>query len=246
MSNRRKSETKKDESKGLLFWLIISPIIFAFLLFVNWFKPNSFPIGIWDFWKVDSTAIESSLKASIPIFIWGASVTFIACCFQKFEKSVIEKAHEILQKGFVISLIAGVFEEMIFRWLVFYFMMISNQIFNFFFFGFISESAGIPRLVYWYIIAPIVNFFMFFKLDWLLYEKGWIIGSAAISANSKFRDEHAYLGFIGYLNSWVLGFFFFWIMFSYGIPAAILVHFLYDFVIFGIIYLHVKTRKILI
>lgn len=237
---------KEEESKGLLSWLISTPIIFCFLMFVNWCSPSFFPIGIWEFWETSSEKIENSIKASVPIFIWGASVTFLLGLFKSYEKKMVEKAHEILQKGFIISLIAGIFEELIFRWILFYFIMITVQIFSFFFFGFISESFEIPRLIYWYIFAPIINFFTFFNLNWLLYEKGWIVGCAATGANAKFRDEHAYLGLLGYLNSWFLGFFFFWIMFNYGIPSAILVHFLYDFIIFGIIYLHAKTRKVLL
>ena len=52
--------------------------------------------------------------------------------------------------------------------------------------------------------------------------------------NAFFRDGHRYQGPIGVLNSWFAGMFLFWIMFTYGLPAAILVHFMYDFLIFSL------------
>lgn len=240
----------ENEAKGLFGWILNSIIILAFLLLVNWISKDFFPIGLWSLWIFDNTLVQEAIVFSVPIFIWGTGFTAIAGCFKKYEQSMIDKSHEILAVGFLISLMAGVFEEIIFRWILFYSAMIACEFSNFLFLGFIPYFCGeyfkcfeIERITYWYFLAPIVNFFTFFKLDWLLYDKGWIIGAAAVSSNAKFREEHSYLGPIGYVNSWFLGFYLFWIMFTYGIPAAIVVHFVYDFLIFGIICLHATARK---
>lgn len=241
----KKENKDESEAKGLLHWIFQSMIILLFLVFVNWIWTSAFPIGLWDFWHISEESAKNALYESIPIFIWGGSVTFIAGLFKTFEKRILDEAHEILQKGFLVSLIAGVFEEIIFRWILFFSAIIGVQISNFLFFGFLGEWAELPRIIYWYIAAPITNFFTGFHLDWLLYDKGWIVGAAACSANAKFRTEHAYLGTIGWLNSWFIGFFLFWIMFKFGLPAAILVHFLYDMIIFAIIWFHAISRKAL-
>lgn len=240
----------ENQAKGLFAWIATSVIILAFLLLVNWTSKDFFPIDLWAFWKFDNALVQEAIIFSIPIFIWGAGITTIAGCFKEYQQSIIDKSHQILASGFIISLIAGVCEEIIFRWILFYSAMIACQISNFLFFGFIPYILGssfacfeFTRIFYWYILAPVVNFFAFFKLDWILYEKGWIVGSAAVYSNAKFRDEHSYLGPLGYVNSWFLGFYLFWIMFTYGIPAAIVVHFVYDFLIFGIICLHATARK---
>jgi hypothetical protein len=72
-----------------------------------------------------------------------------------------------------------------------------------------------------------------FHLGWLLYGYGWAVGMGALSANTHFREGHKYLGPLGYWNSWAAGWFLFYVMFEYGIPAAIAVHFLYDFIIYA-------------
>ncbi|CAF1479490.1 unnamed protein product, partial [Adineta steineri] len=66
----------------------------------------------------------------------------------------------------------------------------------------------------------------------------WSIGSAALIVNGKFRDEHLHLGLFGWYNSWCIGFFEFWIMMNYGLPAAMCSHAFYDFIIFFMYYIH--------
>lgn len=48
------------------------------------------------------------------------------------------------------------------------------------------------------------------------------------------RNGHAYQGWFGTINSWFLGLYFFYIMLTHGLLAAIVVHFTYDFIIFTI------------
>lgn len=90
---------------------------------------------------------------------------------------------------------------------------------------------------------PLASFVSFGKLDWLVKEMPWAVAAGVIMANGKFRDGHKYLGLFGWLNSWVVGFFFFWIVFTYGLLAAIFSHFLYDLIIFVIAYVDAVLER---
>jgi len=186
---------------------------------------------------------------------------------------------EILGIGFIISVLAGLLEEISFRWLIFLGAFLGLWIMNFIFAGFLvliacvgvgyllgalidpHEGGGIggfiglilgvvmivvlgltgnlpPGLLEWIhlnITAPIADWTTFGALhDQLYHPAGWLAGAAVLSANAGFRDGHKYQGILGYVNSWFLGMVFFWLMFTYGLLAAILVHFLYDLIIFAV------------
>ena len=81
-------------------------------------------------------------------------------------------------------------------------------------------------------------------IDNILYHPfGWFVGAGIILANAKFRDGHKYQGKFGFINSWFIGMYLFWLMFEYGLVACIVIHFLYDMLIFFIHYLDaVKER----
>jgi hypothetical protein len=234
----------EDSAKGLGHWIAYSVIAFAFLSLVLWLWPWAVPFGFYQFWIWDWAKIREAILISWPVYLWGGGITFIFTFGRRIpKKSVADAESEILAKGWLISLIAGLTEEPIFRWLVFYSGMLGARISAFCFFGFISSYFELSRLTYWYIVGPCINFCSAFHLDWLLYEMGWIVGAGAVSANAKFRNEHAYLGWLGYINSWAGGFFLFWIMFNYGLPAAIAVHFIYDAIIFTTLFLHAIARR---
>ncbi len=69
--------------------------------------------------------------------------------------------------------------------------------------------------------------------EYFSHATGWAIGAAMLAANAKFRDGHKYQGMLGWINSWFMGLYFFWLMFNYGLPAAIVVHIVYDIVCFA-------------
>lgn len=52
-----------------------------------------------------------------------------------------------------------------------------------------------------------------------------------MSASVSFRDQHEYLGWFGWINSWFMGMVFFWLLFNYGLFTAIAAHALYDMII---------------
>lgn len=103
---------------------------------------------------------------------------------------------------------------------------------------FIHGSLVDPiRWLYEFLINPVADFTSLGKLHAFLYPAGdnpdaWAAGAAIVSANLFFRDGHKYQGFLGWTNSWFIGMVFFWVMFTFGLVPAMLVHFLYDLLIF--------------
>jgi len=101
-----------------------------------------------------------------------------------------------------------------------------------------SVGAHVPEYLQVHVFGPIANWFTLGLLEsWLLTPSLWHIGAGMLAANGAFRDGHKYLGLIGFLNAWFIGMFFFYLMFTYGLVAAIVVHFLYDALIFFVRYL---------
>ena len=187
--------------------------------------PGALPISVLSFWTF-SNDVPALAAATMPVLIWGAVATFVLTTPSRFET-----ASSILAKGICISLLAGVLEELTYRWLRFLCATIGMQVINFIFFGF--AGFGILEWFYLTIMGPLVNFFSFHGLEDELLGGEWIVGAAIVMANSQFRDAHKYLGWIGYVNSWFLGLFLFWVTFNHGLPAAILIHVLYDLCVFS-------------
>lgn len=144
-------------------------------------------------------------------------------------------AELIIAKGAVVSTMAGVGEEITFRWLFFLNNIISVKIGNWFFFGFLG--LGIPEWLHLHIFGPIANWTTFGGLEsFIFHPTGWAVGAAMLTTNAFFRNGHRYQGLLGVVNSWFGGMFLFWIMFTYGLPVAILIHFTYDFLIYLVRY----------
>ena len=98
----------------------------------------------------------------------------------------------------------------------------------------IGLPPHIPEYIYTNLMGPLVDFMSGGALhDTLFHPAGFAVGAALVSTNATFRDGHKYLGWFGYINSWFLGLFFFYMMLTYGLPAAILVHVLYDMAVFS-------------
>lgn len=214
---------------------------FLFVAVIQFFISDATPYGMFDLWKSTGTLTEW-LTIGIPIFIWAVVVNGWQC-YRTYNDPIQNRhAERILHGGFMISAAAGIFEEMLFRWVLFMAMIILTQVVNFIFFGFLG--FGIPELVFNYILGPVANFFTLGYLsEYLTRPEIWYIGSGLIAANTKFRDGHKYQGFLGWLNSWFLGMFFFYMTLNYGLLSAIVVHFAYDMVIFLVIYIDMVIER---
>lgn len=224
------SKEKKESS--------ISSQIFGALLIIgiaNAWWPDAIPFGFFDFW-VPRGSVGEWLRASWPVFVWGGGVTAFFSLISRNSHRENLLAEELLARDVLRSILAGVGEEFCFRWLFFLASCAAIQVGNFLFFGWLG--FGIAEWLQLNFFGPIANVMTFHALQpQLFHATGWAVGAGMLAANARFRNGHAYLGILGYLNSWFMGMFFFWLMFTFGLPAAMLVHFLYDLIVFAVQYL---------
>lgn len=233
-SNRRISSRQTSEKKGEGCYVYTAISAFFVVLIFEQFWPEVIPFTLLEFWTLKAPLMEV-LQVATPVFAWAAGASIFFSVTQRNNPKLNANAEIILPMGCLISTWAGVFEEIAFRWLIFYEQIIAYKFINWLIFGF--AGFGIAEWWHLHISAPIANFFTLGALEPILFGSfGWAVGAAIITSNGKFRNGHAYQGPIGFINSWFLGMFFFYLMFQYGIVASIIVHFLYDLIIYVVKY----------
>jgi hypothetical protein len=225
--------------------------LFAILLMVvigliNLFFPEAIPYRFLDAWDSHGTTLREAIVFSWPIFAWAVGVTGTVAISTRNNWVENKYAESYLGDGIIASAVAGFFEEIIFRWLLFYTAIATIQFSNGIFFGWWPIlQFGVPEWFYGNIMGPVINFFTFGLIDDIIINPmGWFIGAAVILTNKNFREGHKYLGPLGYINSWYIGFFLFYVMFTFGLFAAIIVHFIYDALIFSVAYVDRVTERV--
>lgn len=211
-------------------WPLRAIWAFVFIGALAFFWPNLIkPFGFFEFWTTKGEFWEA-VKGAWPWYTWGFGVTFLFLIFQKV-KFTLDTPGKKFVRGTLISIWAGVAEEMAFRWLFFFSAIVILPVLNWIFGGIIGLE--LIRWLYQYILCPAGNFFTFGYLEpYLLNGYGWAVGAAVISSNGRFRNGHAYQGPLGLVNSWFFGMYMYWVVFKYGILPAMFIHFFYDFIIF--------------
>jgi hypothetical protein len=155
------------------------------------------------------------------IFAWAVVSTLAAAMIARRRGLwLAAPARTILGRGVWASVNAGVFEEIIFRWLAFLSAMVVLRFLNW-------VTFGLLEWLYTAVLVPVANWLTFGALDAQLYGP-WVLAAAIISTNAHFRDGHQYLGFVGWVNAWFIGMVMFWLMFNYGLLTAIAAHIVYD------------------
>ena len=222
----------------LVYKLKQASVLGAVVVLINLLFPDAIPYHFFDAWKTHGTTLWEALQFSWPLFVWAAGFTGTVALVTRNSKTTNLYAEEDLKEGLVISLIAGITEEIEFRWLMFYIAIAATQLINGLFFGWWWFHFGVPEWFYVNVLGPVVNCATVGLIHDILFSPlGWFIGSAVLVTNKNFRNGHAYLGIIGFVNSWYIGFYWFAVMFGYGLFAAIVVHILYDALIFVIGYI---------
>lgn len=238
-----RTEREEKEQKTLGGYLVSGFAIFILTLVVMKIWPTAIPFGLFEFWRLQGS-IPEILLASWPLFAWGFLINFIVLVRTKNHPELNRDAEIVLAAGFFISVRAGVFEEIIFRYFLFYGEIWGVQLTNWLFFGFLG--FGIPELIYNLVVAPVANFFTLGLLELYLFNGfGWAVGAAIIGSNGKFRDGHIYQGWLGWVTAWFAGMLFFWLMFQYGIIASIIVHFVFDMFVFVMVYIDAAIERAL-
>ena len=223
--------TQEERQSKQKSYLKSALIAFGVILFFNWLFPNVIPFDTFELWQIrQGSWYDDWLMASWPIFAWAVGVTVLFSLFTRNTRKQNLMAEQLFAVGTLQSVIAGVLEEISFRWLIFISAVVGIKIGNFLFFGW--AGFGIGEWFELHVAGPVVNFLTLGYLsDVLANPESWAVGAAMLSANAFFRDGHKYLGFFGYINSWFIGMFMFWLLFQYGLLACILAHFVYDFLI---------------
>lgn len=236
----------QDDARGLIGWLLTVFFVTAPIVFIwEFFWPDVIPYTLGEFWIWNPQTVLTGIGIVWPIYVWGAVLTSIGVLWRGAHifGDIDDAEDDLLIGGAIRSTIAGVCEEIMFRYFIFFGAIIGVQIADWIFGGFLF-GAGLPYLFYNLIGWWTTNLSAFWCLGWLVDnpEVPWFIAAAAISTNVKFRIEHAYQGFIGWYNSWLGGWVLFWVFFNYGLIAAIAVHFLYDMIIFFTLYVWAKLH----
>lgn len=228
----RLTKLNEEESENFLVWAVSAAIL---VLLVKLVAPSVIPYGFFEFWNTRGTVKEWLWSAHF-VFAWGFGITIISSIFTRNSQKENDNAEAGYVGGIITSILAGVLEEISFRWLIFLSAIATTKFFNWLLFGF--AGWGFLKWLHLTIFGPLANFFtMGFLENQLINPEMWAVGAAMLYANGLFRDGHKYQGLFGLINSWFGGMFFFWMMYTYGLPAAILVHFLYDFGIYTIRYI---------
>jgi len=231
----------KDDKKTGRNWIASALFGAVTIALVRNFAPHLIPFEPFSFWATRGN-IADWLLAAWPAFAYGIGVNIIVA-YRDLKPAMLRKnAEGIMIGGTLISLWAGVMEEICFRWLIFLSTVFWIQVTNFLLLGFMGW--GIPEHMFLWVLRPIADFTTLGGLHDVLFSPlGWTIGAAMLAANSFFRDGHKYQGLKGWISSWFMGMFLFWIMFRFGLPVAILVHFLYDLFIFAVHYVDAAIER---
>lgn len=220
-----------DQDKGESNFISNATWAFILIGLLVFFWPSLIaPFSFFEFWTIKGS-LWDAVKNAWPIYLWGTSVTAFGLLLTGSKGRA--NAVKVFIDGTTRSIAAGVLEEISFRWLIFFSGIVMIPVFDWLFLGFMGFHW--IKWIYGVVLCPMANFFTLGYLEhYLLNGYGWAVAAAIICANGNFRDAHKYLGRLGYVNSWFLGMYFFWVLFTYGIVAAIIVHFLYDFFIFTV------------
>lgn len=198
--------------------------VFAAILMYFW--SDYVLITFAELWGYEGVSAEGLSKVWF-IFAWGTIATIVIVAGGGRRLSYTSRS-VLFARGIWASLNAGVFEEIIYRWLVFVSAMVTIPFLNFI-------TLGLVKWLYVQILIPVANFTTLGTLEPFLYHpESWVFGAALISACASFREQHEYLGAFGMINSWFMGMVFFWLTLNYGLPTAIVAHVVYDVCVFSI------------
>lgn len=224
----------------------ISGLIFAGLVGIWWTD-----IWPWKFmapWE-SKGELADWLNIGIPMFIWALAVSFLFDILRDTRSlqymRLLRDASpaQVFSIGVIRSLWAGITEEIAFRWILPYTAIPGLLLINWLFFGF--AGFGLNEWFHTTIWSPFANLTTLGHLETSLLAENWVIGACMLYTNAFFRDGHKYQGALGWINSWFLGMYLWFICLNYGLIAAIIVHVLYDLIIYTHAAIYIAVRKVM-
>jgi len=229
----RRTQTELSEGKTFSSIALGALILFAIGgWFGNWSGNER---GLWWAWSY-KTDLFAGLTNVWYIFAWAFLYTGVAVAFLiRRRKPSVNSASSQFWGGLWMSVKAGVLEELVFRWLLVLSAPVLVTIVN-------AITFGGFRWLHLHILLPVANWATLGILEPQLHASNWVMAASILWAAGAFRNGHAYLGPVGYVNSWFIGMIMFYVVFNYGLITAMVVHFVYDAIILSIIALSVVFR----
>lgn len=232
------SDKKKPRS-----YLAEAATAVPFIALVKWLWPDAIPFEVFSFWNSKGD-FSTWMFTAWPVFAWAFGVTAVILLAKLNPRS--RNVPDIsggaaFVSGLLVSVWCGFVEEVCFRWLLFLNAIVAVEITNYLIFGF--AGFGIAEWLHLHVVGPFADFTTLHHLHVYLFDKGWAVGAAMLSTNAFFRDGHKHHGLFGVINSWFLGMYFFWILFTFGLWPAILVHFAYDAIVFTLEAASIAIRR---
>jgi hypothetical protein len=183
------------------------------------------PFQFGTVWSIDND-VPAGLARVYPIFIWVVAITLLTGLVMRAKRIPRDAPPRfIFLTGGWISINAGFFEEIIWRWLLLLSAPVILTVLNWVTFGFVHWLYG-------QVLIPVANFATIGILEPQLLTANWLLGATVISVNGHFRQSHERNGLLAYVNSWFVGMVMFYLMFNYGIWSAIVAHTVYDVLAF--------------
>ncbi len=213
----------KLESKHyVILALIAIPFIILLRIFYKWL---AIPFVFEEFLFFKG-AIWDPFLMSMPLILGGIALNVFHMASTTNPPEVHANAGSIPFTGFLTSLMAGVMEEIVFRWVLFY------AFFGMFWFIDRNILGGFLQAQFTNNLSFINTFLVFGAPEMISNPTNWATGLAILSSNWKFQEGHSYQGISGQIFSWLGGLVFFNVMFVHGLFAAMLVHFAFDMLTF--------------
>lgn len=159
-----------------------------------------------------------------PLVLWGFLLAVLTAVIlrvahrERITESVLESSWFMrFKRGISISFIAGIFEELVFRVLLFMSSMAIVTFLNFISFGLLEKF-------YANFFGPLIDTLSFHELHTQLIEQSWVVGFSIVLIAILFGLAHLSIDWVTCINTTILAFVFFWLMFNYGIVTAMVVH----------------------
>lgn len=231
----------KGQSGGPNYVFLAALVAAGIGLVVRIFFPwEAIPFRFGQFLRFDGRWWEPFLFAS-PLFVIGFLLNISKMATSINPPEVHENAPMIPINGVMVSIFAGVMEEICFRWVFFYGAM------SFYWIVGLGLSTLLTADVSaWFTHDPLRLFNLFlagFKPELVSLPGGWTLGLAVLASNWKFQQGHLYQGKVGATFAFAGGFLFFWITFRYGLLASMLVHFVFDLSVFAMLFVDVLIEQ---
>lgn len=236
------SSSQRRKRKSYYRWGYVA--FSAFIVVITYlFWPSVIPFSLFQLWGIHGsllTFIEVSVvRLLIGTLLFGL-ITWLRRKKIDWEAAFVSPK-QYLKAESVNSLAAGIGEELAFRWLFFLSAISLYTLSGWLFFG--AWGFSIEQWLFQHGAGPFVDFITFRQLHQPLYGFGWAVGAAIITVNGRFRDEHSFKGPIGWASAWVGGMFYYYCLFEFGLPAAIVLHTMYDLYVDGLRALAIAKRR---